>query len=140
MYFTVKRNMNKRLFAFYTILFTSLFSIGVMTYSTYMIAQYYLYNVDNNIFIAWILFYSGFSSFCLSLYFMKRAEFYCIEFDCIYAILIFFVGISIAGTYIIMFFKTGQQFGFAPGYYYLLPFTAVVGFSLVIVFVYTYIK
>lgn len=127
--------MNKRLFAFYTILFTSLFSIGVMTYSTYMIAQYYLYNVDNNIFIAWILFYSGFSSFCLSLYFMKGTE-----FDCIYAILIFVVGMSISGTYIVMFFKTGQQFGFAPGYYYLLPFTAVVGFSLVIVFVYTYIK
>src|SRR3990167_11295825 len=104
---------------FYVILFTLLFSIGLLAYSTYKIALYYLYNIDCRICIIWVLFYAGLLSFYLSLYFMKGTE-----INSVYIILISIVGLSITGPYLFMYFRTGERDIRGIKYYYLLLVTA----------------
>jgi hypothetical protein len=94
---------------------------------------FYTQNIHNNdIFMVWVLFYSGLLVFCLSLFFIKK-----LEFICIYAILTFIVGILISALYIGTTVANFKRNGVIMEYYYLPPVTIVAGTSMLFVCMYT---
>lgn len=103
-----------------------LFSIGIMSYTTYLLHAYYVHNTITNYtpFVLWVMFYSGLFIFCLSTF----------VFRWLFGFMVFWVGTLIQGFYQSIVYLNFTKFGFTMEYYYMQPLTAFVGFCMIAIY------
>jgi hypothetical protein len=125
--------MNKLLYIRLAIISISLFSISILCYSTNLIGAYYIHNdITEEIFMLWLIFYCGLLIFYITLFFMKK-----LKMNHAYVFLMIIIAVFISITYLAMAVVNFKNFDFNMEYYYLLPFTSILGFCMCIVWSFT---
>lgn len=124
--------MNKLSYAYFTISIIQLFSIGILCYTTNSIGSYYIHNyITENIFMDWVVFYTGLIIFCITLFVMNN-----LKMKRIFMISMAIVAVLLSSTYVAITIVNFKIFDFNMEYYYMPPITSVIGLCMCIVWSY----